>query len=92
MSITVLLSQNHFSPFFSFFGLPLIDLIKDLKPLYFHFNRVIITSLFRKLTKVSTNTFNIDINRISGRLNIHCAKILFLLNLYLSTNKQISFP
>ena len=50
--------------FFSFFELPLIN----LKLLYSHFRKeTIITSLFRKLTKVSTNDFKItDINGISG--------------------------
>ena len=41
---------------------------------------IIITSLFRKLTKVSTNNFKMDINGISGPLemckNIISTKIL----------------
>ena len=38
---------------------------------------IIITSLSRKLTKISTNNFKIDINGISDPLEM-CKKILFL--------------
>ena len=59
MSIIVLLSPIHRLPFFfSFFELSFIN----LKPLFSIQREIIITSLFRKLTKVSTNNIKIDIN------------------------------
>ena len=50
MSIIVLPS---FCPFFSFFELSFVN----LHPLYSRFKGIKITSLFRKLTKVSKNNF-----------------------------------
>ena len=73
MSIIVLLYRF----IFSFFELPFIN----LKHLYFYFRKeIIITSLFRKLRKISAYNFKIDINGICGRLemckNIISAQIL----------------
>ena len=68
MSIIVVLSSIYFFfPFFSFLELS----IMNLKPPYFQFKKeILITFLFRKLTKVSTNNFKIDINGISDPLEI----------------------
>ena len=76
MSIIVLLSPIHFS-IFSFIELSFIN----LKTTIFSIQReVIIASIFRKLTKVSTNNFKTDINGVSDSLemckNIFSALIL----------------
>ena len=71
MSILVLLAPVYFFPF-SFFELPFIN----VELLYSHFRKeMIITFLFRKLTKVSTKNFTIDINGISGQLEM-CKNII----------------
>ena len=71
MSIIVLLSPIFFA-FFSLFKLSFIN----LKPLYSQLkHEIIITSLFRKLTKVSTNNFNIEIKGISDPLEM-CKNII----------------
>ena len=62
MSIIVLFSPIHFSPIFPLFG----SIIYKSKTTILSIQReIIITSLFRKLTKVSTNNFKTDINGIS---------------------------
>ena len=58
---------DSFFPFFSFFELIFIYL-KTTKFLIQW--EIIITSLYRKLTKVSTNNFKIDINVISHLLEM----------------------
>ena len=79
MSVIVLLSPIHFSVS-SFFELSLIN----LKPILFSIQReIIITSLFKKLTKVSTNhNFKKNINGIRALTEFvirqKCAKTLFL--------------
>ena len=71
MSIIVLLSQIHFFIFFF-----LIIIIYESKTTIFPLQReIIITALFRKLTKVSTNNSKVDINRISGWLEM-CKNII----------------
>ena len=77
MSIIVLLSPIHVFPFF-----PSLNFHYRFKTTLFSILReIIITSLFRKLTKLSTNIFKIDINGISDPLemskNINSALILF---------------
>ena len=72
MNIIVLLSPIHFFPPFSFFEL----IFYESKITIFSIqSEIIITSLFRKLTKVSTNHFKIDINGISDRLEM-CKNII----------------
>ena len=63
--------------FFFFFIFSFIELsFINLEPLYFSIQREkIITSLFRKLTKISTNNFKIDINGISDLLEM-CKNII----------------
>ena len=73
MSIIVPLSPIHFFPQFSFFELSFINL-KPLQ-LYSIQREIIITSLFRKPTKVSMNNFKIDINGISNPLEM-CKNII----------------
>ena len=64
MGIIVLLSPIHFFPFFP-------SLIYKSKTTISSIQReIIITPLFRKLTKVSTNNFKTDINRISDPLEL----------------------
>ena len=71
MSIIVLLSPIHFSHLF-----PLRIIIYKYKTTIFSIQRqIIITSLFRKLTKLSTNNFKIDINGISDPLEM-CKNII----------------
>ena len=67
MSIIELLSPIHFFPFF-----PRLRIIiyKSKTTILSLQREITITSLFRKLTKVSTNNFKLDINEISGRLEI----------------------
>ena len=72
MSIFVLLSPIHFFPYLSFLELLSIN----LKTILFSFKReIIITSLFKKLTKISRNNFKIDIKGISARLKM-CKNII----------------
>ena len=71
MSIIVLVSLIHFLRFFL-----LQIIIHKPKITIFSIQReIIVTSLFRKLTKISTNNFKIDINGISGPLEI-CKNII----------------
>ena len=71
MSIIVLVSLIHFLRFFL-----LQIIIHKSKTTIFSIQwEIIVTSLFRKLTKISTNNFKIDINGISGPLEI-CKNII----------------
>ena len=83
MSIIVLLSPNHFSIFFLFS----IIICKSKATIFSLQREIIITSLCRKLTKVSTNNFNIDIKGISDPLEM-CKNIVYK-NPYLSTTLEI---
>ena len=66
MSIIVLLHLFNFSIFFFFW-----IIINKFKTFIFLIHReIIITSLFGKLTEVSTNNFKIDINGISYLLEM----------------------
>ena len=72
MSIIVLLPPIHFFPLSTLFRI----IIHKPKTTVCSIPReIIITSLFRKLTKVSTNDFKIDINGISCRLET-CKNII----------------
>ena len=66
MSIIVLLSPIHFFPFFR----SLKYHYKSKTTIFSIQREIIITSLFKKLTKVSTNNFKIDINGISDPLEM----------------------
>ena len=61
MNLIVLLSLIHFA-IFSFFEQSFINPKTSIFSIH---REITITSLFRKLTKVSTNNFKIDINGIS---------------------------
>ena len=72
MSITVLLSPIHF---FHFLQLSIISCTS--KTAIFSIQReIIITTLLRKLIKVLTNNFKIDIDGISDLLEM-CKNIIF---------------
>ena len=73
MRIIVLLSPIHFSPFFHSFFLWI--LIYKSKTIFSIQREIIITSHFRKLAKVSTNNFKIDIHGISDLLEM-CKNII----------------
>ena len=79
MSIIVLLSPIYFFHF-SFFELS----FKSKTTIFSIQREIVINSLFRKLTGVSTNNFKIDINEISDPLKM-CKKYYFCINPYLST-------
>ena len=67
MSIVVILSPIHFFPIF-----PSLIIIYKSKATIFSIQReVIITSLHRKLTKISTKYFKIDMNGISDPLEMY---------------------
>ena len=61
------LSPIHLFPFFSFFEL---SYIKSKTTLFSIQREIMTTFLFRKLTKVSTNNFKIDIHGISDPLEM----------------------
>ena len=67
MSIIELLQPIHF---FHSFLLIYIIIYKYITTILSIEREIIITSLFRKLTKVSKNNFKIDISRISDRLEM----------------------
>ena len=69
MSIIVLLSPGYFF----LFVLPRIMIYKSKTTIFSLQNNMIITSLFWKLTKVSTNNLKADIKGTSGRLKM-CRK------------------
>ena len=71
MTVIVLLSPIHFVHFL----LLRIIIYKSITTMFSIQSETIITSLFRKLTKVSTNNFKIDINRISDLQEI-CKNII----------------
>ena len=64
-----------------------LSFIKPKTTIFSLQREIIITSLFRKVRKVSRNDFKIAINGISGRLGM-CKKYYFGINPYLSTNKK----
>ena len=66
MSIIVLLSPIHFFHFF----LCKITIHKSKAIIFSLPREIVITSFFRKLTKVSKNNFKIDINEISDQLEM----------------------
>ena len=66
MSFIVILSPIHFFHFFLLW----IIIYKSKTTIFSFKGEIKITSLFRKLTKVSTNNFKIDFNRISDPLEI----------------------
>ena len=71
MSTIALLSPIHFFHVF----LLCIIIYKSKTAIFSIQKAIIITSLFRKLTKVSTNNFKIDINGISNPLDT-CKNII----------------
>ena len=75
MSIIVLLSPIHFF-------LLLIIIYKSKTAIFSSQRETIITSHFRKLTKVSINNFNIDINGISDPLEVSKNVISALILIY----------
>ena len=83
MSIIVLLSLIHFFHFF----LLLIIIYKYKTTRFSSEMEIIIISLFRKLTKVSTNNLKIDMKETSDSLKMH-KKYHFCINPYLLTKKK----
>ena len=81
MSIFVLLSPSYFF----LFVLPTITIHTSTTTIFSLQSNMIITSLFLKLTKVSTNNLKADIKGTSGRLKM-CKNIC--INPYLSTVKK----
>ena len=71
ISIIVLLSPSYFF----LFVLPRIIIYKSETIIFSLQSNMIITPLFLKLTKVSTNNLNVDIKGTSGRLKI-CKNII----------------